>query len=155
MISSVSASDISTTLDPSAFATLGSDINIICLSDEANPTAIIEWSLNGALPETSEVTEHACCNAKKRRSKITIPNVQRSNNGQQITCSIPGRSVSRMITLSVACKSFPRIMSYQSEKKYSLHTFLSHFKENVIQPEKKHHQLVIISMLQYNAKVVT
>ena len=91
-------------VDPAEYATLGSSIDIVCLSDEANPTATIEWSLNGVTPETSDVTDNACCNAKKRRSKITIPNVQRSNNGQQISCAVLGTSISRTVTLSVACE---------------------------------------------------
>ena len=109
---------MSATVDPTVFATLGSNIDIVCLSDEANPTATIEWSLNGVTPETSDVTENACCNAKRRRSKITIPNVQRSNNGQQISCSVPGTSFSRAVTLSVACKSDSLIDSHKTENQY-------------------------------------
>ena len=90
-------------VDPE-YAALGSNIDIVCFSDEANPTATIEWSLNEVAPETSDITENACCNAEIRRSKITIPNVQRSNNGQEITCSVPGTLVSAVATLSVACK---------------------------------------------------
>ena len=81
-ILSVSASEMSATVEPAAFATLGSDIDIVCLSDEANPTATIEWSLNGVTPEATDITDNACCNARKRQSKITIQNVQRSNNGR-------------------------------------------------------------------------
>ena len=96
---------MSATVDPAAYATLGRNIEIVCLTDEANPIAAIEWNWNSAAPEASDVTDDACCNANKRQSKIIISNVQRSNNGQQITCSVPGTSVSRVVTLSVACKS--------------------------------------------------
>ena len=111
----VSASDISASVDPQAYAALGSIINIVCLSDEANPTATIDWSLNEVTPEISEVTENSCCNAKRRQSKITISNVQRSNHGQHISCSIPGTSVLKMVTLSVACKSYYLDISYPTE----------------------------------------
>ena len=102
---------MSVTVDPAMYATIGSNIDIVCLSDEANPTATIEWSLNGVTPETIDVTENACCNARRRRSKITILNVQRYNNGQEITCSVPGTSVWSVATLSVACKS-SNLISY-------------------------------------------
>ena len=74
------------------------------MTNEANPTATIEWSFNGVTPETSDVTENACCNAKKRRSKITIANADRVDNGRQITCSVPDTSLSAAATLSVACE---------------------------------------------------
>ena len=101
----------------------GDTITVQCITDAGNPIPTITWTQDGT-PLVSSSTETvediddngSCCNAKKRKSLLTI-RVSRDYHNKQYKCSGHEDS-SEMFTLLVKCE-------YRSLSEYYYFIFIT------------------------------
>ena len=101
----VSASTISMTQSPSGLVSQNTSLTFTCVTDEAEPTADVVWSVDGNTRSSdSDSTEEGMYNTKKRKSVLTIK-VDRTLNNHKVECYVHGKSAVRdSATLGVTCE---------------------------------------------------
>ena len=100
----VLASTITMTQSPSGPVSENTEVTFICVTDEAEPTADVVWSVDGNTRSSdSDSTEKGMYNAQKRRSVLTV-RVDRTLNNKKVECHVSGKSaVKDTRTLDVTC----------------------------------------------------
>ena len=104
---SVSASTITMTQSPSGPLPENTDVIFTCVTDEAEPTADVVWSVDGnTRTSATDFTEEGMYNTQKKRSVLAI-NVVRTLNNKKVECNVSGKlAVRDTITLDVTCECF-------------------------------------------------
>ena len=102
----VSATSITMTQSPSGLVPKDTDITFTCLTDEANPTASVTWTVDGVSRSSSSDSsiDHNNYNALKRQSMLTLT-ADKTLHNKKVNCVISGNTgVSAEEMLNVACK---------------------------------------------------
>ena len=101
----VSASSVSMTQSPSGPVSENTEVTFTCVSDEAEPTADVMWSIDGNTRSSdSDSTEEGMYNALKRRSVLTV-RVDRTLNNKEVECYVSGNTqATDSIMLDVRCE---------------------------------------------------
>ena len=111
----VSASDIFMTQSPSGPVSENTEMIFTCVTDEAEPTANVVWSIGGNTRSSdSDSTEEGMYNTQKRRSALTV-RVDRTLNNKKVECHVGGKSTVRDTkTLDVRCECIKCILELQN-----------------------------------------
>ena len=101
----VSASTMTMAQSPSGPVSENTEVTFTCVTDEAEPTADVVWSVDGnARSSDSDTTEKGMYNTQKRRS-VLIVRVDRTLNNKMVECYVNGKSAVRYSsTLGVTCE---------------------------------------------------
>ena len=80
-------------------------VTLTCTTDEANPTAVVQWTKNGAsISATSVTTASGQYQTRKTISTLKV-RAQRALNGAVYRCSVKGTNLSEQHPINVRCKS--------------------------------------------------
>ena len=92
------------TQSPSGPVSENTEMTFTCVTDEAEPTADVVWSVDGNTRSSdSDSTEEGMYNTQKRRSVLTV-RVNRSLNKKKVECYVSGKSaIKDTKTLDVRC----------------------------------------------------
>ena len=101
---SVSALIINMTQSPPDPVSDNTEVTFTCVTDEAEPTAAVVWSVDGNTRSSdSDSTEMGMYNTQKRMS-VLIVRVDRTLNNKKVVCYVSGNStVKDTQTLDVRC----------------------------------------------------
>ena len=102
---SVSASAVSMTQSPSGQISENTEVTFTCVTDEAEPTADVVWSVDGnTRSSNSDSTEEGMYNTQKRRSVLTV-RVDRTLNKKKVECYVSGNTeATDSFELDVRCE---------------------------------------------------
>ena len=111
----VSASDISMTQSPSGPVSENTEVTFTCVTDEAEPTADVVWSVDGNTRSSdSDSTEEGMYNTQKKRSVLTV-RVDRTLNNKEVECYLSGSSAVRDTKkLDVRCECIKCILQLRN-----------------------------------------
>ena len=92
------------TQSPSGPVLENTEVTFTCVTDEAEPTADVVWSVDGnPRSSDSDTTEGGMYNTQKRRSVLTV-RVDRKLNNKKVECHVSVKSaVKDTGTLDVIC----------------------------------------------------
>ena len=101
----VSASTVSMTQSPSGPVSENTELTFTCVTDEAEPTADVMWSVDGNTRSSdSDSTEDGMYNTQKRRSVLTV-RVDKTLNNKEVECYVSGNTqATDSIMLDVRCE---------------------------------------------------
>ena len=110
------------TQSPSGPVSENKEVTFTCVTDEAEPTADVVWSVDGNTRSSdSDSTEEGMYNTQKRRSVLTV-RVDRTLNNKKVECYISENTeATESIILDVICEC--EIMFMKTIMKY--HVFFS------------------------------
>ena len=99
------------TQSPSDPVSENTEVTFNCVTDEAEPTADVVWSVDGnTRSSNSDSTEGGMYNTQKRRSVLTV-RVDRTLNNKKVECHVSGKSAVRVTkTLDVRCECIKLIL---------------------------------------------
>ena len=92
------------TQSPSGPVSENTEVTFTCVTDEAEPTADVVWSVDGNTRSSdNDSTEKGMYNTQKRRSVLTV-RVNRTLNNKDVECHVSGEpAVNDSKTLDVRC----------------------------------------------------
>ena len=102
---SVTATSITMDQSPSGLVPENTQITFTCLSDEANPTASVTWTVVGAgrSSTTDSTVDDNNYNALRRESGLTLT-VDKTLHNKKVKCVVSGNTgVTAEETLKIAC----------------------------------------------------
>ena len=102
---SVPASSVLMTQSPSGPVSKNKEVTFTCVTDEAEPTADVVWSVDGNTRSSdSDSTEEGMYNTQKRRSALTVT-VDRMLNNKKVECYVSGNTqATDSVILDVRCE---------------------------------------------------
>ena len=104
----VSAISIIMTQSPSGLVPEATDITFTCLTDEANPTASVTWTVDGVSRSSSSdsTINDNNYNAFKKQSMLTLT-ADKTLHNKKVKCVTSGNTgISAEEKLNVVCKCF-------------------------------------------------
>ena len=101
----VSASRVSMTQSPSGPVSENTEVTLTCVTDEAEPTADVVWSVDGNTRSSdSDSTVEGMYNTQKRRSVLTV-RVDRTLKKKKVECHVIGNTeATDSVILDVRCE---------------------------------------------------
>ena len=104
----VSASTMTMTQSPSGLVSENKEVTFTCVTDEAEPTADVVWSVDGNTRSSdSDSTVEGMYNTQKRRSVLKVT-VDKPLNNKKVECYVSGKSAVRdSVRLGVTCEYVP------------------------------------------------
>ena len=102
---SVTASRVSMAQSPSGPVSENTDVTFTCVTDEAEPTANVVWSVDGNTRSSdSDSAEEGMYNTQKRRSVLTV-RVDRTLNNKKVECYVSKNTqATDPVILDVRCE---------------------------------------------------
>ena len=93
------------TQSPSGSVSENTEVTFTCVTDEAEPTADVVWSVDGNTRSSdSDSTEEGLYNTQMRRSELIV-RVDRTLNSKKVECNVSGNTQATDSTiLNVKCK---------------------------------------------------
>ena len=104
-IVSVTATSITMQQSPRGLVSKNTEITFTCLTDEANPTASVTWTVDrdGRSSTTDSTVDGNNYNALKRESGLTLT-ADRTLHNRKVKCVISGNTgIAAEETLNIAC----------------------------------------------------
>ena len=102
---SVTATSITMTQSLSGLVAEDTEITFTCLTDEANPTASVTWTVDGAgrSSTTDSTVDNNNYNALKRQSVLTLT-ADKPLHNRKVKCVISGNTgIAAEETVNIAC----------------------------------------------------